>query len=291
MTKPQIGFIGQGWIGKNYADDFENRGYSVVRYALEEPYAGNKEVVGACDIVFVAVPTPTTIEGFDVSIVRAALANVGEGKIVVLKSTLLPGTTEAIQKAFPNLLIMCSPEFLREANAAYDAAHPVRNLIGIPEDTERYRKAAEAVLEVLPEATYTRIMSAREAELTKYAGNVFLTLKVVYANMLYDLSDAIGADYDAVKEALAADPRVGASHLSVVSASGHTNQAGRGAGGHCFIKDLEAFRRLYESEAKDAAGSAMLAAAAKKNNTLLIDSKKDLELLHAVYGDKHELLP
>ena len=68
MSKIKIGFIGQGYVGKNYADDFERRGYKVVRYALEEPYRKNKEQIRDCDLVFIAVPTPTTPKGFDESI-------------------------------------------------------------------------------------------------------------------------------------------------------------------------------------------------------------------------------
>ena len=55
----KIGFIGQGFIGKNYANDFENRGFEVVRYALENGYHVNKNGISDCDITFVAVPTPT----------------------------------------------------------------------------------------------------------------------------------------------------------------------------------------------------------------------------------------
>lgn len=286
-----IGFIGQGWIGKHYADDFEARGLSVVRYGLEPEYAGNKEKIAECPIVFIAVPTPTTENGFDSSIVRAVLPLVGKGSIAVLKSTLLPGTTEELQAAFPDILVLNSPEFLREANAAHDAANPERNLIGIPEDTERYREAAKRVLAVLPEAPYARIMPARAAELTKYAGNVFLALKVVYANMLADLSVSLGTDYETVKDALGADPRIGPSHLSVVSASGHSDKAGRGAGGHCFIKDLEAFRRLYGTEVAEDKGKELIAALVRKNNAYLIASKKDLDLLGGVYGTEYDLLP
>lgn len=290
MHNPHIGFIGQGWIGKSYADDFEARGYTTVRFALEEPYIQNKEAIASCDIVFIAVPTPTTTAGFDDSIVRAVLPLIGEGKIAVIKSTLAPGTTEVLQVAFPGIVVLHSPEFLREKTAAEDAAHPVRNLIGIPNDTPAYQVAAKAVLAVLPPAPYARVMSARSAELTKYAGNVFLSLKVVYANMLYDLAGALNIQYEELEEALAADPRIGPSHLSPVSASGHTEKVGRGAGGHCFIKDLEAFRRLYES-AKDPAGSVVLDAVVKKNNTLLTASGKDLDLLEGVYGTTHDLLP
>ena len=61
MKKQIIGFIGQGWIGKNYADDFEDRGYKVVRYDLEK-YKMNKSKIKTCDIVFIAIPTPSTIK-------------------------------------------------------------------------------------------------------------------------------------------------------------------------------------------------------------------------------------
>lgn len=279
-----IGFIGQGWIGKHYADDFEQRGLSVVRYGLEEPYRNNRDAIATCDIVFIAVPTPTTKDGFDSSIVRSVLPLVGRGKTAVIKSTMLPGTTEALQKDFPDIIVLHSPEFLREANAAYDASNPTRSIIGIPEESERHRTAAEAVLAVLPPAPFTSITSARTAELVKYAGNVFLTLKVVYANVLYDLSQSLGVEYESVRDALAADPRIGPSHLSVICASGHTDKVGRGAGGHCFIKDLEAFRRLYTELRADKEGIALLGSIIEKNNSLLTASGKDLDLLRDVYG-------
>jgi UDP-glucose 6-dehydrogenase len=117
MKSPKIGFIGQGFIGKNYADDFERRGFSVVRYALEQPFVQNKDRIKECDIVFIAVPTPTTPEGYDDSIVRSAVALARDGATVVIKSTLLPGTTESIQKSFPKKYVMHSPEFLRVTQA------------------------------------------------------------------------------------------------------------------------------------------------------------------------------
>lgn len=290
MKKPTIGFIGQGWIGKNYANDFEARGYKVVRYALEEPYAKNKEAISECDIVFIAVPTPTTQQGFDASIVRAVIAHVGIGKVAVIKSTLLPGTTEMLQKEFPDRFVLCSPEFLREKHAAHDAAHPERNLIGIPEESDIYREAAERVLSVCAKAPFSKVMPARAAELTKYAGNVFLAMKVVFANMLYDLAHALNVDYETLRESLAADPRIGASHLFPIDASGHSDIKGRGAGGDCFIKDLEAFRRLYK-ETSDKEGAQLLAHLVYKNNALLTASGKDIELLKGVYGDRYDVLP
>ena len=273
-----IGFVGQGWIGRHYADEFESRGYTVVRYALEEPYSKNKFKIVTCEVVFIAVPTPTTTEGFDYSIVRDALTLVGVGTIAVIKSTLLPGTTVALQTEFPDITVIHSPEFLVEATAAYDTAHPARNIIGVTDTTPEVLAQAQVVLDLLPEAPYSKIMSSTEAELLKYAGNCFLFSKVIFMNMVYDLAQGIGADYDTLKEALVHDKRIGDSHMSPVHSSG------RGAGGHCFIKDMEAFRRLYQSVSNDATGNAVLHALVEKNISLLTTSNKDLDLLTGVYG-------
>lgn len=274
----RIGFIGQGWIGKHYAEDFEARGYDVVRYALEEPYIKNKEQIAECDIVFIAVPTPTTPYGFNDSILRSTFSLLGKGKTAVIKSTIVPGTTESIQEEYPNVFVMHSPEFLVEKTAAYNATNPERNIIGIPIENESYRKKAEEVLAVLPNAPYQSIIKARDAELIKYAGNCFLFTKVIFMNLLYDLVQASGGDWEQVREAMIHDPRIGESHTQPVHSSG------RGAGGHCFIKDFEAFRKMYETYVGDTAGSDMLDALKEKNIDLLTHSKKDLDLLEGVYG-------
>ena len=280
----RIGYVGQGFIGKNYADDMERRGFKVVRYALEEPYRANKEKIKDCDIVFIAVPTPTTPEKFDDSIVRVALSLVGTGKTAVVKSTLLPYTTARLQKDFPDVFVMHSPEFLREATAAYDASHPDRNIVGIPEETPEFRARAEAVLSVLPQAPFELVCSSLEAELIKYAGNSWLYVKVIYVNMLYDLVHSLGGRYETVRDALAADPRIGRSHLDPVHQSGHGGKPGRGAGGHCLIKDFEALRRLYEEKVPDEYGARVFDTIAAKNINLLFTSSKDIDLLEGVYG-------
>ncbi len=280
MKTPQIGFIGQGWIGGNYSDDFENRGYDIVRYALEPEFAANKDKIAECDIVFIAVPTPTTPEGFDDSIVRTVIKLVGKGATAVIKSTIIPGTTQSIQDENPDIFVMHSPEFLVELTAAHDAAHPNRNIVGIPEDTDVYRQKAQAVLDVLPDAPYQRVMKARDAELVKYAGNCFLFTKVLYMNMLHDTITGSGGDWKAVREAMIHDPRIGQSHTEPV------HKSGRGAGGHCFIKDFEAFREMYARHVvNDERGSEVLRTMVEKNIELLVNSGKDLDLLEGVYGD------
>jgi len=275
----KIGFIGQGWIGKNYADDFEQRGYEIIRYGLEEPYTANKERIAECDIVFVAVPTPTTPEGFNIDTVRKVLPLVGKGKIAIIKSTILPGTTETLQSEFPEIYVLHSPEFLVEKTAAHDASHPNRNLIGIPVENEEYTEKAKQVLAVLPRAPYESIMKARDAEFVKYAGNCFLFTKVIYMNILYDLVAKMGGEWSQVKDALIHDPRIGESHTEPI------HQSGRGAGGHCFIKDFEAFKKMYDTYMEDSAGEKLIDALATKNIELLVSSNKDIDLLTGVYGE------
>jgi len=278
--KKLIGFIGQGWIGKNYADNFGERGYEVVRYAMEEPYVKNKEMIKTCDIVFIAVPTPTTPKGFDDGILRSVVPLIGEGKIAVIKSTVLPGTTESIQAENKNIFVMHSPEFLTESSAAYDAANPNRNIVGIAEDSDEHRAKAKEVMEVLPYAPYQLICRAREAELVKYGGNCWFFFKVIFINMLYDSAQKLGVQWETVQDAMAADPRIGRTHLNPV------HQGGRGAGGHCFIKDFAAFTDIYQRQVGDKLGMEVLESLAKKNIDLLIKSKKDIDLLKGVYGDK-----
>jgi UDPglucose 6-dehydrogenase len=286
MEKPLIGFVGQGYIGKNYADDIESRGYQTVRYALEEAYKNNKDKIKDCDIVFVAVPTPTTQSGFDDSIVRGAVALAGAGKIVVIKSTILPGTTDSIQEENSDKVVLYSPEFLVAAQAVHDASHPVRNIIGLPKNDAAHQDAAKRVLEVLPKAQFEKIMTAREAELTKYTGNSFLYTKVIFANVFFDIAKSLGADWSVVSEAVGADPRIGPSHLKVVDASLPGSTAGRGAGGPCLPKDLAALRWLYEKSgnAQDL-NMAFFKALEEKNIELLTQSGKDVDILKGIYGE------
>ena len=277
-NKLKLGFIGQGWIGKNYADYYEEEGFEIVRYALEEQYKDNQKKILDCDIVFIAVPTPTTKQGFDDSVLEKVLTNVADGKIAVIKSTLLPGTTEKMQALYPDKIILHAPEFLTEKTAQYDTRHPKRNIIGYA--NERGEAAAKAVMKIFPIALYKAILPAKEAELIKYAGNCWFYLKVVYMNMLYDLAQQLGIDYELVKEAMGFDTRIGHSHLDPV------HQGGRGAGGHCFIKDFAAFYRFYSEQLPDDnSGKAVLGWLEQKNIELLRTSQKDLDLLKEVYGE------
>jgi UDPglucose 6-dehydrogenase len=276
----KIGFIGQGWIGKNYADDFEERGYQVTRYSMEEPYIQNKEKISECDIVFIAVPTPTTLDGFDDSIVRNSVKLVGKSKIAVIKSTILPGTTESIQLDHPDIFLFHSPEFLSVSTAHEDARHPQRNIIGMPINNEEYDKRAKEILSVLPQTDFEIIVSAKEAELYKYLRNCFFYTKVIYMNMIYDLAKILDCKWESLREIMANDPWIGNMHIDPV------HKSGRGAGGNCFIKDFAALKNFCKDKLGDELIEKIMSAYEDKNIELLLKSQKDLNLLRGVYGEK-----
>jgi UDP-glucose 6-dehydrogenase len=148
-----------------------------------------------------------------------------------------------------------------------------------------YREAAQSVLAFLPKAPYKLVCKAREAEYIKYAGNAFFYLKVVFANLIHNIATAEGCNWEVLAQALAADARIGPSHLKVMHESRPGEKPGRGAGGHCFMKDFAALRSLYERVSKDAVGAAVFSALEKKNIMLLKESGKDLDILQGVYGN------
>lgn len=283
----KIGFIGQGFIGKSMADDFEERGFEVVRYALEKEYVNNREAIADCDIVFIAVPTPTSQRGFDASILESALPLIGDGKVAVIKSTILPGTTRKLQAKFPKITVIHSPEFLREKHAAEDARNPSRTVLGFTDKTEFHEKIVESILDILPPSPYKLVCTAEEAELIKYGGNIFLAKKVIYMNLIYDMAQVVDADYNVIADAMSADSRIGSSHMNVIDSSRHDNATpGRGAGGHCLLKDLAAIRDFYAQTLPDETeGLAIFNAIEEKNKRLLRESGKDLDLLKGIYGE------
>lgn len=277
-----IGFIGQGYVGKNTANDFEARGFKTIRYALEEPYTKNKDKIKHADVVFVAVPTPSTPKGFDDSILRSIVPLVGRGKTLVIKSTVVPGTTESIQKEHPHITILFSPEFLLEKTAAHDASFPIMNIIGMPDDSAVYREKAEMVLDILPESPYKQVMTSREAEIFKYVHNIHAFVRILFANMIHNVAERHGADWAPISEAMAADPYMNAQANYY---NNPVHKGGRGAGGHCFVKDFAAFVDTYKKSCpEDKAAATALEALEEFNIGLLRDSGKDLEIVEGVYG-------
>lgn len=277
--KPLIGFVGQGWIGKNYADDFERRGFQTVRYALEEPYVRNREKIKACDFVFIAVPTPTTPAGFDYSIVRSSLGYVGKGKTAIIKSTIVPGTTKSLQDEHPDITVVYSPEFLSEATAAHDAAYPFMNIVGLTRDSVHQKDIAAQIHGILPKAAFSQTCSSTEAEIIKYSHNGSGYTQILFFNIMFDLAIRHGCNWHMIQRAIEADPLVNNRYARPV------HKSGRGAGGGCFIKDVAALRAEYAADVDDPEGAALLEAMERKNIALLRGTGKDLDLLAGVYGE------
>lgn len=239
----KIAVMGVGWVGGAVACHFEAAGLSPVRYDPPKGL-GTAAELAAADVIFVCLPTPfdEAAGGFDLSFVRQGVAAIPGAKTVVIKSTVLPGTTDALQAEFPQHRFLFNPEFLRQSSADEDFRAPDRQIVGV---TAASAGDAEAVLALLPAAPYVRVMRAAEAEAVKYFGNCFLAMKVVFANQAYDLCRALGVDYDVVKDGAAADPRIGPSHLQVL------HDGYRGYGGSCFPKDVRAFIQLGERAGVD----------------------------------------
>jgi nucleotide sugar dehydrogenase len=280
MQKTKIGFIGQGFIGKNLADNFKDRGFSnIVRYGLEPEYVGNKEKIKECEIIFVAVPTPTTPGGFQIDILKEAISITREGQIIVIKSTVPPDYVRSVWEEFRDRYVLLCPEFLDEATARKDTDHPDHNIIGIPFCSSEWIDKAKLVLEILPEAPYEEIMTYEEASLVKYGHNCFFLFKNMFFNLLFDLVKSYDGDPEIVRKAITQDRRISEVHTFA------NHKSGRGAGGHCLIKDFSAFRAMFLNKLeKDQKSLDVLSAIEKKNIEYLIKSKKDLDLLEGVYG-------
>ena len=190
------------------------------------------------DLIFICVPTPFKDGKFNKSILEEVFVEIVKDKkerIVVIKSTSIPGTTDYFQDTYPHLKVLFNPEFLTEKTAAQDFLNPDKQIIGF---TEASRDVAESILNILPNAPYKKVMPAKAAELVKYAVNAYYTTKVIFGNMLYDFTESLGVDYKQVKEAFVSDQRIFDSHFDIF-AGGY-----RGYGGKCLPKDLQALVSL-----------------------------------------------
>ncbi len=240
-TRIKIGIIGLGYVGgavKNWFEKNKSR-YDLFLYDKFKNI-GSVEEVNRADIIFISVPTPFIKgKGYDDSAVRESIVNVKDGKIVVLKSTIMPRSTEKFQRHYPRKTILFNPEFLRAKTAAQDFLKPDRQIVGYA--TPKGKQAAQKVLGMLPRAPYEKIMRSTEAEMVKYFGNAFLANRVIFANQIYDICKAAGIDYETVKEGAGRDPRIGLSHFDVF------DDGYRGYRGMCLPKDVKALVQFGKS--------------------------------------------
>ena len=240
----RIGVIGLGVVGKAVAQGLTKKGHEV--FANDPQYiigdtinfvsaeecdkieiTSKKQIVKECEVIFICVGTPPLPRdhpsGFgacDLSTVYQVFNECWEawGELstepdgvhsptYVIKSTVLPGTVDALSEIYP--LVCSNPEFLTERNALQDFLHPDRIIIGTQK--EEVIKKMEKVYEDFDYAL--TIMEPKEAELVKYLSNAFLVAKVGFAMEMAAIAELLNVDAEKVAAGVGLDKRIGPSHL------------------------------------------------------------------------------
>lgn len=236
MTKFKVGIIGYGFVGESQAFAFSPvADIKIFDIDVAKRTHDLDEVLDQ-DLVFVCIPTPMRENGTqDLSLVEGFFHQVEKFRAnptYILKSTVLPGTTQMLENKF-NLDIVFCPEFLTEKTAKLDMLTQSRIVIGGSESSNKAK-----VLELFKARFGNKhyiMTDSKSAEFIKYIANNFLTVKTSFMNEYYDLVQEVGGDWDQIVEGMVADPRIGNSHTQV---PGHDGK--RGFGGSCFPKDINA---------------------------------------------------
>lgn len=248
-----IGIIGNGFVGSAIAAGFGLHA-NVRIYDKDSRKTMNNlvDVVNESDFVFVSVPTPMEhVEGgkidlgimdsvFDEIVSVEKRSNFSYDNVVfVIKSTVIPGTTERYQQKYPQLRIAFNPEFLTERSAKLDFINTSRIVIG---GSDRDNAAVESLYR--DRFPYAKIIKtdSKSAEFIKYMCNCFFATKVSFMNEMYLASQAMCGDWNSIMEGFITDGRIGNSHIDV---PGHDGDFGYG--GKCFPKDINAFIGFFES--------------------------------------------
>ena len=275
----RVGIIGMGFVGNAVAKGLGDV-HNIFCYDKQGRYStvDFDAFVERSEVFFIVVPTPTNFDTLeqDLSAVEDVCLRLRnspefdiETKIVVLKSTVLPGTTDRLREHY-GFRIVFNPEFLREKTAQEDFLNPARIILGgPPEDTsavkdvylEKFADVDEVNTNYFAlvgrKQTHYVLCSAVEAEMVKYMSNCFLATKVSAFNEFHQLCEKIGARYDVCRDAIVLDERVGKWGTVVPGDDGLL-----GFGGSCFPKDLASFIGFSDKLCID---SKVLRAAWEKN--------------------------
>ncbi len=199
----------------------------------------SEELVAQAELIFLALPTPSGPDGqanlsYLWQAAETLASSIQTPKILITKSTVPVGTARKLQAFFearlPGLVQVASnPEFLREGYAVEDFLKPDRVVIGTPDPTVA-EKLRQLYLPYTRQGNPIYIMDWESAELTKYASNAFLALRVSFMNEIARLAEKAGANIDMIRLGMGADSRIGRRYLF----------AGIGFGGSCFPKDTRA---------------------------------------------------
>ena len=240
----RIGIVGRGFVGSAVEFGFsaQTNCDAIVKVYDKDPLKTIhtlKETVNKSDFIFLSVPTPSNTDGsMHLGILESALqdiqsVNKRKDNIVLIRSTVLPGTTTKLAKKFKKLNIVFNPEFLTERSAKFDFINQSRFILG-----GRKRHTARVV--ELFKWRFGDSVPAIEtnyetAEMIKYMNNCYFATKVSFMNEMKLIADKSKVDWDLAVEGFIRDGRIGHSHLAVPGPDGK-----KGFGGSCFPKDVQA---------------------------------------------------
>ena len=252
MSKINIGIIGFGFVGSSAAYGFSAQtGFDQAKIRIydKDPSKSThsmEEVLGNSDFIFLSVPTPSNVDGsINVSILHNVLEQIDdhgtkEGCIVLVRSTIVPGTTRSFEEKYRNITFVFNPEFLTERSAKFDFINQARFILG--GDPKNTNKVAELFRIRFGSSTPTIETNFETAEFIKYMNNCYFATKVSFMNEMKLIADKSGVEWQTAVDGFVRDGRVGHSHLSVPGPDGRY-----GFGGSCFPKDIQALIKHSES--------------------------------------------
>jgi nucleotide sugar dehydrogenase len=250
MKKFNVGIIGNGFVGEAISFAFSSVSNIYVYDTDPLKSLDDLQSVHTCDFVFICVPTPMFQDGSqDLSYVESTFEKATKEPVYILKSTVLPGTTELLSEKYSNIKIIFSPEFLTERTAKLDMLTQSRIILGgelsLTEKAKTLFNQRFKIKNIIQ-------TDSKTAELIKYMNNTFFATKVSIMNEFKLLCHKIGANWEDALNGFVSDGRIGDSHLNV---PGHDGKLGYG--GTCFPKDVNAllsFSKKHDIELNTISG-------------------------------------
>jgi nucleotide sugar dehydrogenase len=234
----KIGIVGLGVVGQALRDGFGQIGHDVVHYDIAHADTSLEQLVDS-EIVYICVPTNTVNNKCDTSQVDVtieSLHTLNYSGTIAIKSTVIPGTTQRLIESYPDLNICFVPEFLRAQSALADFVNHNDVLIVGTNNNSIYHTIVSCHSH-LPRSVVQ--ISPTEAEITKYFSNLFNALRIVFANGIYEVATALGADYQQILNAIIKRPGITPDYLNC-------SKYYRGFAGVCLPKDAQAFSTFVD---------------------------------------------